>query len=141
MYDVGKMQEKFWAKYRENEGKIQAKCCQNVCKILAKYWQNVGQKLGKVGKIQGKCWGIVGKMSAKYWETISKLLSNCMMWGNCCQNIQDFHIPYLEKMFIEPLCFMYPKINLISINLNEAALSVQTFICAFNSFYLYYFLH
>ena len=36
---------------------------------------------------------------------------------------------------------MYPKINLISINLNEAALSVQTFICAFNSFYLYYFLH
>ena len=104
MYDVGKMQVKFWAKYRENEGKIQAKCCQNVCKILAKYWQNVGQKLGKFREN-------VGKLQAKYWKSISKMLSKCR--ENISKMFNIFFISQMQIMFIELLSFMYPKISLI----------------------------
>ena len=105
------------AKYLENISKMLRRWCwENVGKFFAKCCQNVRKSWQNIGKLLVKCWVTVTvrKKLAKYWR--------------------HHHISYMKKVFIvEPLSFMYPKISLISIHLNEVTFSDQTFISAFHS--------
>ena len=109
------------AKYLENISKMLRRWCwENVGKFFAKCCQNVRKSWQNIGKLLVKCWVTVTvrKKLAKYWR--------------------HHHISYMKKVFIvEPLSFMYPKISLISIHPDEAALSIQTFKLSFRHSILY----
>ena len=104
--------------------------------MLAKYWQNIGIKLGK-------SWGNLGKISAKCWQNIGKILVKCLIYVWCRENVgKIFRTSYTLYMYILNNVYwsMIPYVSKTQFDI-KLFFSDQTFILAFHSLYLYYFLH